>query len=202
MGGSSPKLPAFCGRYSHGERARLKAAQPVEEPAIAATALEGARRGVGPRPVCQTPTPQRAAAPATRTRADGNGGPDTRRPFSGHSDNAGHQMTRQRRCRICHERPPWHGKNCPRHLQTLLSPGDLGRPAGGTPRAPCRIKGHTAVAHAALLPTPHTNHNDRTFCGIAVRWPSPETRSVDRAPAFGETLQRYRRARLHPGGVG
>jgi hypothetical protein len=22
-------------------------------------------------------------------------------------------MTRQRRCRICHERPPWHGKNCP-----------------------------------------------------------------------------------------
>src|SRR5207247_1490556 len=24
----------------------------------------------------------------------------------------------------------------PGHLQTLLSPGDLGRPAGGTPRAP------------------------------------------------------------------
>ena len=22
-------------------------------------------------------------------------------------------MTRQRRCRICHERPPWQGKNCP-----------------------------------------------------------------------------------------
>ena len=22
-------------------------------------------------------------------------------------------MTRQPRCRICHERPPWHGKNCP-----------------------------------------------------------------------------------------
>jgi len=22
-------------------------------------------------------------------------------------------MTRQRRCRICHKRPPWHGKNCP-----------------------------------------------------------------------------------------
>jgi len=22
-------------------------------------------------------------------------------------------MTRQRQCRICHERPPWHGKNCP-----------------------------------------------------------------------------------------
>src|SRR5438876_8516418 len=59
----------------------------------------------------------------------------------------------------------------------------------------CHIKGHTAVAHAALLPTPHTNHNDRTFCRIAVRWPSPETRSVDRAPAFGEALQRYRRAR-------
>src|SRR5437667_9982710 len=39
----------------------------LRRPAIAAAALEGARRGVGPRPVCQTPTPQRAAAPATRT---------------------------------------------------------------------------------------------------------------------------------------
>src|SRR5437899_9932619 len=75
----------------------------LRRPAIAAAALEGARRGVGPRPVCQTPTPQRAAAPATRTHAAGKGGPDKRRPFSGHSDNAGrHLMTRQR-----------HGKNCP-----------------------------------------------------------------------------------------
>src|SRR5437588_8731191 len=51
---------------------------------------------------------------ATRTRAGVDGGPDKRGPFSGHSDNAGRQlMTRQRRCLICHERPPWHGKNCP-----------------------------------------------------------------------------------------
>src|SRR5438445_12468274 len=73
--------------------------------------MEGAGRGVGPRAVRQTPTPKRAAAPATRTHARGNGGPDKR---SGHSDKAGRNlMTRQRRCRICHERPPWHGKNCP-----------------------------------------------------------------------------------------
>jgi len=32
------------------------------------------------------PSPQRAAAPATRTRAGGNDGPDKRRPFCGHSN--------------------------------------------------------------------------------------------------------------------
>src|SRR3982075_590939 len=59
----------------------------------------------GPRPVCQTPTPQRAAAPTTRTRAGRNGGPDKRRPLSDHSDIARRPLTtRPRRCRICHER--------------------------------------------------------------------------------------------------